>query len=184
MSPLIVTEKWQEPDPPDDEQHRAMRALDLTVAGCPCRRCASLRDHARISRDKFGQEGPEALAAITRTCERPGPVTVSKRAAASIEGAAQIAFEIAEDRLGRGTTLAAVEEEVNAARAVREGETTVTLSDGGVIKVKTVSWRELARAAGVPDLARHVEGNWPRSYLQSRRREVLIAFNSEERVPA
>lgn len=62
---------------PDDQDHRTARSLNLTVAGCDCRRCANLRDLATIAGAKFGREdeprfggGPHVLAAIDRVNAR------------------------------------------------------------------------------------------------------------------
>jgi hypothetical protein len=59
-----------EPPAPDDEAHRIMRTLDLTVTGCPCRRCSNLRDMATVSLSRFGEEDEAALAAIDRINQR------------------------------------------------------------------------------------------------------------------
>lgn len=59
-----------EPPEPDDRDHRVMRTLDLTVAGCPCRRCSHLRDIATVSKARFGEEDEEALEAMRRMMRR------------------------------------------------------------------------------------------------------------------
>lgn len=59
-----------EPPTPDDEEHRIARKLDLTVAGCPCRRCAHMRDIATVGMQPFGEEDDQALAAIDRMNRR------------------------------------------------------------------------------------------------------------------
>jgi hypothetical protein len=55
-----------------------------------------------------------------------------------------------------------------------------TLLDGTVIEVERVTWPDLAHRAGEGIEARHVDGPWPRSHLESHRRTVLAAFNSVE----
>jgi hypothetical protein len=62
-----------EPPEPDDEAHAINRRLGLTVAGCPCRRCANLRDIATVAGSRFGDEDPEALAAMDRMNRRVDP---------------------------------------------------------------------------------------------------------------
>jgi len=59
-----------EPAPPDDQRHRAADELNLTVAGCPCRRCAGLRDRSLVASYPFGFEGDDALAAMARMNRR------------------------------------------------------------------------------------------------------------------
>jgi hypothetical protein len=63
---------------PDDEEHRAMRRLGLTVTTCEGRGCNNLRDLALIARARFGYEdeprwggGPDVLAAMDRVNTRP-----------------------------------------------------------------------------------------------------------------
>lgn len=68
-----------------------------------------------------------------------------------------------------------------AYRAVSEGGGKVgPLPDGTVIEIEEVGWPELARRSDMPEQARHVEGNWPREHLNSRRRTVLNAFNEAQ----
>lgn len=50
--------------------------------------------------------------------------------------------------------------------------------DGRQVEVKPTSWVQLARDAGVPEEARHVDGNWPAEHLYEHRRVVLGAFNA------
>lgn len=53
-------------------------------------------------------------------------------------------------------------------------------ADGVSVTVTPVEWRDLAREAGVPEEARHVEGNWPAGHLDWHRRTVLNAYNAPE----
>jgi hypothetical protein len=60
---------------PNDEEHRAMRRLGLTVATCEGRGCNNLRDLAVIAASRFGYEddkryGGRVLAAMDRVNAR------------------------------------------------------------------------------------------------------------------
>jgi hypothetical protein len=75
--PVIERNALGEPPCPDDDEHRAMRRLGLTVSACHGSGCNNLRDLARISRARFGYEdeprwggGPDTLAAIGRVNAR------------------------------------------------------------------------------------------------------------------
>jgi hypothetical protein len=60
---------------PDDDEHRAMRSLGLTVTACKGRGCSNLRDLAVIAASQFGREddkryGGRVLAAMARVNAR------------------------------------------------------------------------------------------------------------------
>jgi hypothetical protein len=106
-----------------------------------------LRDRATISKAKFGEEGPEALAAIRRTCERPGPITIASVIVATL-GEAQMAVKHAEAmadfpqlRCGRNRRLV---DERAWDRHFPGGRAEIRrLRDGTTIEVEPISWEKL-----------------------------------------
>lgn len=55
---------------PDDDAHRALRALNLTVADCEGSGCQQKREHVAIASSRFGDEGKPALDAVRAGSER------------------------------------------------------------------------------------------------------------------